>query len=404
VDCVHALTTSENVNTKGPQGRTPLIEAAMNGHLSVVEFLVERGADVNKVDADGESALLAAASDGHLRIVECLIEHGADINQTNKRNEGLLIKLLWKGHVAAADSLLQRGVEASAVTDFGVTPLCVAARLNCTRVASRLLDLGADFKHRFKRNGQTAFMRAVSYQRASMVELFEQRGIVNYGEVDNEFLSAVQWAVRQDSMPMIEKFLAKDETLAFGLDALGADCLSSAAGYGSESMIPLLLNLGIGPDGLGKQCRGFTPMMRAAFNGHATCVEMLIKAGADVGKVDGAPWYRNAGHWAAYGGHPQSTRILLQAGAEATTRDALGYSVADYANMYPEAWQQTRRHLDPDSKLLLEQGLRPKDNVILPILRKTVVDCASAILSFDSPSSRTKSGNCLTQLDQLKPH
>jgi ankyrin repeat protein len=384
VDCVHALTTPENVDTEGPQGRTPLIEAAINGHLSVVKFLVERGADVNKVDADGSSALLAAASGGHLPIVEYLIEHGADINQTDKSNEGLLINLLLKGHFAAADSLLQRGVEANVVTDIGVTPLLIAARLNCTRVASRLLDLGADFKHRWKKDGQTAFMRAVFYQRASMVELFEQRGIVNYGEVDNEFLSAVHWAVRRDNMPMVEKFLAKDQTLAFGLDALGADCLSSAAGYGSESMIPFLLNLGIGPEGLGKHCQGLTPLMRAAVNGRAACVEMLIKAGADVGKVDGAPWYRNAGHWAACGGHPRTTKILLQAGVDATTRDALGYSVADYANMFPKVWQKTRRHFDPDSKLLLEQGARPKDDVILPILRKTVVDCVRATLSLDS--------------------
>ena len=384
VDCVSALITPENLNSEGPQGRTPLIEAAINGHFSVVKFLIERGANVNKVDADGGSALLAAAGDGHLPIVDYLIEHGADINQTDKWNWGLLINLLMKGHVAAADSLLRRGVDVNVITALGVTPLLVAARLNCTRVASRLLDLGADFKHRWKKNGQTAFMRAVCYQRASMVELFEQRGIVNYGEVDNEFLSAVQWAVRMDNMPMVEKFLAKDKTLAFGLDALGADCLSSAAGYGSESMIPLLLKLGIGPEGLEKHCQGLTPLMRAAGSGRATCVEMLIKAGADVGKVDGAPWYRNAGHCAACCGYPRTTEILLQAGVDATTRDALGYSVADYANMFPKVWQKTRRHFDPNSKPLLEQGPRLKDDVILGILQKTVVNCASAILSLDS--------------------
>ena len=88
--------------------------------------------------------------------------------------------------------------------------------------------------------------------------------------------------------------------------------------------------------------------MCAAANGHATCVEMLIKAGADVGKVDGAP-------------------ILLQAGVDSMTRDAMGYSVADYANMFPKVWQKTRRHFNPDSKLLLKQGPRLKDDVILPI-------------------------------------
>jgi hypothetical protein len=55
-------------------------------------------------------------------------------------------------------------------------------------------------------------------------------------------------------MLIVEKFLAKDKTLAFSLNTLSADCLSSAASYGLESMIPLLLNLSISLDGLGKQC------------------------------------------------------------------------------------------------------------------------------------------------------
>lgn len=384
VDCVSALTTSENINSEGPQGRTPLIEASRNGHLSVVRLLVESGADVNRVDTDGRNALLAAARDGHLPIVEYLIEHGADINLTDRWNEGLLINLLLKGHFTAANSVLQRGVDVNVASNFGVTPLRIATRLNCTRVASRLLDLGADFKHRFKQNGQTAFMCAVFYQRASMVELFEQRGIANYGELDNESQSAVQWAVSRDNMPMVEKFLAKDRTLAFGVNTLGVDCMSSAAAYGSESMVTLLLKLGIGPDGLGEHCRGVTPLMRAAFNGQPRCVDMLIKAGADVGKVDSGPWYRNAGHWAACQGLPQTTKILLQAGVDATIRDALGYSVADYAIMFPLVRQEARRYFDPDPKPLLKKVSPPTDDVLLNILRKTVIDCATAILTLDS--------------------
>ena len=36
-DCVEALTTPENINSEGIQGRTPLIEAARNGQLSLVD-------------------------------------------------------------------------------------------------------------------------------------------------------------------------------------------------------------------------------------------------------------------------------------------------------------------------------------------------------------------------------
>jgi ankyrin repeat protein len=71
-----------------------------------MKFLVERGANVNKVNADGRSALLTTASNSHLPIVEYHIEHRANINQTNKWNKGLLLHLLLKGHFAVADTLL----------------------------------------------------------------------------------------------------------------------------------------------------------------------------------------------------------------------------------------------------------------------------------------------------------
>ena len=53
--------------------------AAMRGHLTVVKYLIEKGAHVNL--KTNTSALLSASSLGHLEVVRYLIEHGADVNQ-----------------------------------------------------------------------------------------------------------------------------------------------------------------------------------------------------------------------------------------------------------------------------------------------------------------------------------
>ena len=41
---------------------TPLWEAASNGHIRIVQFLVEKGADVNAFDAQGNTPLYIALS------------------------------------------------------------------------------------------------------------------------------------------------------------------------------------------------------------------------------------------------------------------------------------------------------------------------------------------------------
>ncbi|XP_075733635.1 uncharacterized protein LOC119176373 isoform X2 [Rhipicephalus microplus] len=65
-------------------GLTPLAAAAINGHLSIMGVLLQRGASVNQVLlATGTSPLMLAASGGHLRVAQMLMDHGADPNQQN---------------------------------------------------------------------------------------------------------------------------------------------------------------------------------------------------------------------------------------------------------------------------------------------------------------------------------
>jgi len=75
---------------------TPLHYAAQNGHLSVVEYLVNQKADINAKDYGKMTPLHYAAQNGHLSVVEYLINQKADINAKNAYVEFLyLIGLLF---------------------------------------------------------------------------------------------------------------------------------------------------------------------------------------------------------------------------------------------------------------------------------------------------------------------
>ncbi len=59
---------------------TPLMRAAMAGHVEAVKLLIEAGADVNAHDARriGNTALNEVAGDGSFVMIEMLLEAGAD--------------------------------------------------------------------------------------------------------------------------------------------------------------------------------------------------------------------------------------------------------------------------------------------------------------------------------------
>ncbi len=62
------------------EGQSALAAAARNGHLGILDVLLEAGADIDAQTAGGVTALMAAAEAGQLEAVELLIEEGANLH------------------------------------------------------------------------------------------------------------------------------------------------------------------------------------------------------------------------------------------------------------------------------------------------------------------------------------
>lgn len=74
---------SIDVNQPIGQGRYALHFAADFGQSAIIEFLLSKGADINKPDKHGISPLLAAIWENHPQAVKLLLEKGADKNGTS---------------------------------------------------------------------------------------------------------------------------------------------------------------------------------------------------------------------------------------------------------------------------------------------------------------------------------
>ena len=68
-------------------GWTPLIAASVYGHLEVVRYLLEQGANRDKANIYGYTSLYCAAVEGYLETVKLLMVYGADLNARNNRGE-----------------------------------------------------------------------------------------------------------------------------------------------------------------------------------------------------------------------------------------------------------------------------------------------------------------------------
>jgi len=73
------LNSGANVEDHNENGHTPLMEAASAGHVPVAKILLEHGAGINTHSNEfKESALTLACYKGHLEMVRFLLEAGAD--------------------------------------------------------------------------------------------------------------------------------------------------------------------------------------------------------------------------------------------------------------------------------------------------------------------------------------
>lgn len=55
----------------------------------VVELLLKHGSEVNMVDQQGRTALMTAASEGHMTTAQLLLDHGKPLSSSTDRPGGL---------------------------------------------------------------------------------------------------------------------------------------------------------------------------------------------------------------------------------------------------------------------------------------------------------------------------
>ncbi len=119
-----------DINAKDNFGCTPLINAAKQGHISIVQTLLKNNARVNSQDNQGNTAMIYAALNGHKNIVHMLLENGANVNVKDRNGNTFLMIIAEKGYSDIVQIMLGKVSYVLAEKDNGPTALNTAAEKN----------------------------------------------------------------------------------------------------------------------------------------------------------------------------------------------------------------------------------------------------------------------------------
>lgn len=142
-------------------GITPLMLAASNNRVRLMERLLRQKSDPDRQNKEGATALMFAARLGQTDAVCCLLKAGANVHIADKQGRTALMAAAMNGYPKVVYLLLAHRAEVNAKDKKGATALLLACRYNGDAAVIRsLLQSGADFAVRDV-SGQTAFSLAL---------------------------------------------------------------------------------------------------------------------------------------------------------------------------------------------------------------------------------------------------
>lgn len=164
---------------RGAQARSSwgITGAAQNGHIEIIEYLLELGCDVNVLDIVGNTALEHAARCGQVRTIYYLKEKGADLNIIGRTPlaDGALISAARAGQAHSIAALLKCGADINlhnSRSETAVYNAVVHRRIDCIKT---LVHAGADLNVTMA-FGHTAASTGIQQGYADVIEALYNDG------------------------------------------------------------------------------------------------------------------------------------------------------------------------------------------------------------------------------------
>jgi len=225
-------TSPEFIDWQNTNGVTALATASFEGHISIVQFLIDKGADVNLAAKDGRTPLLMAIYKGHMDVVKVLLASNANKSATfdgksllrlaREQGRTQIINLLSGGE-GLFEASVRGDLETvkSMVTIWpglinwqnrnGVTPVATASFEGNLAIVKFLIEKGADINLRAN-DGRSPLLLAVYSGHKDIVKLLlannASKSVICKGD------NLLGWARKQGRPEIIQLLLNTEGTTA----------------------------------------------------------------------------------------------------------------------------------------------------------------------------------------------
>ena len=163
------LLMGADIKAKNEFGLTPFELAVVGNNCSVVEYFLQLGQNPN-LERGGGTPLMSAAANGNIELLNLLLKYGADPDSPGDGKATALMSAT--GHTEIFKILVNHGANIHARDNYGRTVLIWAALHGTEEVVALLCEMGADAKTKDK-GGNTALTEAKTKGRSSIVELLK---------------------------------------------------------------------------------------------------------------------------------------------------------------------------------------------------------------------------------------
>ena len=274
----------ELIKAANERQKTALHFAAEKGHLEIVAYLLENGAEVDAKSIYKTTPLFSAAETGNLELAEMLIKYTADVNAFSQFFGTALHRAVYMGHPEVSKYLLEHGANVTAQNSTG-TVLHTAALMGRPNLARLLIEYGADVNC-VNAMGITPLYYAISTGKDRSSELsmlFINKG-ADANAMDKDGNSVLMMAVQQGYPDIVKELIGEGADKTIRDINTKQSLLHSAAIYGYGDVATILIQSGL--DVNARDSDGKTPLYYAQKYGHKTVADPLVKAGAEKEKTE----------------------------------------------------------------------------------------------------------------------